>query len=91
MFSPQTVGLGRAPHRQWGSHADELKHSFKLKQSRVRRRYSDFEWLNNELQRDSKIVVPPLPGKALKRQHPIRGDEGIFEETFIEERRQGLQ
>ncbi|XP_038020552.1 sorting nexin-12 isoform X2 [Motacilla alba alba] len=64
---------------------------FKLKESCVRRRYSDFEWLKNELERDSKIVVPPLPGKALKRQLPFRGDEGIFEESFIEERRQGLE
>lgn len=39
----------------------------------------------------SQIVVPPLPGKALKRQLPFRGDEGIFEESFIEERRQGLE
>ncbi|XP_065413470.1 sorting nexin-12 isoform X2 [Chrysemys picta bellii] len=64
---------------------------FKLKESCVRRRYSDFEWLKSELERDSKIVVPPLPGKALKRQLPFRGDEGIFEESFIEERRQGLE
>ncbi|XP_052313367.1 sorting nexin-12-like isoform X6 [Oncorhynchus keta] len=64
---------------------------FKLKDSTVRRRYSDFEWLKNELERDSKIVVPPLPGKALKRQLPFRGDEGIFEDAFIEERRVGLE
>lgn len=38
-----------------------------------------------------QIVVPPLPGKALKRQLPFRGDEGIFEESFIEERRAGLE
>lgn len=38
-----------------------------------------------------KIVVPPLPGKALKRQLPFRGDEGIFDESFIEERRVGLE
>ena len=36
-------------------------------------------------------MVPPLPGKALKRQLPFRGDEGIFEEGFIEERRIGLE
>lgn len=35
--------------------------------------------------------MPPLPGKALKRQLPFRGDEGIFEESFIEERRAGLE
>jgi hypothetical protein len=28
---------------------------FKLKESSVRRRYSDFEWLRNELERDSKV------------------------------------
>ncbi|XP_030621920.1 sorting nexin-12-like isoform X5 [Chanos chanos] len=39
----------------------------------------------------TRIVVPPLPGKALKRQLPFRGDEGIFEESFIEERRVGLE
>lgn len=35
--------------------------------------------------------MPPLPGKALKRQLPFRGDEGIFDESFIEERRVGLE
>lgn len=64
---------------------------FKVKESSVRRRYSDFEWLRNELERDSKIVVPPLPGKAWRRQMPFRGDNGIFEEDFIEERRKGLE
>lgn len=39
-----------------------------------------------------QIVVPPLPSKAWKRQIPfIRGDEGLFEEQFIEERRKGLE
>lgn len=64
---------------------------FKVKESSVRRRYSDFEWLRNELERDSKIVVPPLPSKAWKRQMPFRNDEGIFDENFIEERRKGLE
>jgi len=62
--------------------------------------------LRNELERDSKvaefntqififlffqIIVPLLPGKALKRQLPFRNDDGIFDETFIEERRKGLE
>ncbi|XP_018419252.1 PREDICTED: sorting nexin-3 isoform X3 [Nanorana parkeri] len=38
-----------------------------------------------------KVVVPPLPGKALFRQLPFRGDEGIFDDSFIEERKQGLE
>ena len=64
---------------------------FRVKESSVRRRYSDFEWLRNELERDSKIVVPPLPSKAMKRQLPFRSDDGIFEEDFIEDRRSGLE
>lgn len=38
-----------------------------------------------------QIVVPSLPGKALKRQLPFRSDEGLFEDSFIEERRAGLE
>uniref|UniRef100_A0A803Y6N2 PX domain-containing protein n=1 Tax=Meleagris gallopavo TaxID=9103 RepID=A0A803Y6N2_MELGA len=92
VFSEESVAQGLA----LGSCRDKISSLtnlpiFKLKESCVRRRYSDFEWLKNELERDSKIVVPPLPGKALKRQLPFRGDEGIFEESFIEERRQGLE
>jgi len=28
-----------------------------VKESSVRRRYSDFEWLRNELERDSKVAT----------------------------------
>ena len=28
---------------------------FKVKEASVRRRYSDFDWLKNELERDSKV------------------------------------
>ncbi|KAG9493330.1 hypothetical protein GDO78_001306 [Eleutherodactylus coqui] len=38
-----------------------------------------------------KVVVPPLPGKAIFRQLPFRGDEGIFDDSFIEERKLGLE
>ncbi|XP_032557547.1 sorting nexin-12 isoform X2 [Chiroxiphia lanceolata] len=86
----RALGADCSPDAVWCSSCTNLP-IFKLKESCVRRRYSDFEWLKNELERDSKIVVPPLPGKALKRQLPFRGDEGIFEESFIEERRQGLE
>lgn len=34
-------------------------------------------------------MVPPLPGKALKRQLPFRSDDGIFEDEFIEDRKKG--
>uniref|UniRef100_A0A3B5JXT4 Sorting nexin 3 n=2 Tax=Takifugu TaxID=31032 RepID=A0A3B5JXT4_TAKRU len=89
--NPETVGVGR---NRYTTYEVKLKTNlpiFKLKESCVQRRYSDFEWLRAELERESKVVVPPLPGKALFRQFPFRGDDGIFEENFIEERRQGLE
>ncbi|CAB1337229.1 unnamed protein product, partial [Coregonus sp. 'balchen'] len=91
VYDPQTIGVGRNRFTTYEVRMRTNLPIFKLKDSVVRRRYSDFEWLKNELERDSKIVVPPLPGKALKRQLPFRGDEGIFEESFIEERRVGLE
>lgn len=38
-----------------------------------------------------QIVVPPLPGKAIKRQLPFRNDDGIYDEDFIEDRRKALE
>lgn len=92
VVNPETHGIGRG--KKYTDYEVKLKTNlpvFKSKESSVRRRYSDFEWLRSELERDSKIMVPPLPGKALKRMLPFRGDEGIFEEDFIEERRKGLE
>ena len=39
--------------------------------------------MRNELERDSKIVVPTLPSKALKRQMPFRSDDGVFSFLFL--------
>ena len=64
---------------------------FSVEESSVRRRYSDFKWLRSELERHSKIDLPPLPSKAITRQLPFRSDDGIFEEGFIEDRRSGLE
>ena len=30
-----------------------------------------------------QIVVPPLPGKAFKRQLPFRGDDGMCVSMFL--------
>ncbi|XP_061050942.1 sorting nexin-3-like [Eubalaena glacialis] len=38
-----------------------------------------------------KVVVPPVPGKAFLRQLSFRRDDGIFVNSFIEERKQGLE
>lgn len=43
---------------------------FKIKESSVRRRYSDFEWLRSELERDSKVSdvsISPFLSAALTR------------------------
>ncbi|XP_055005517.1 sorting nexin-3 isoform X1 [Boleophthalmus pectinirostris] len=95
--NPETVGVGRGRYTTYEVRLKTNLPIFKLKESSVRRRYSDFEWLRTELERESKsmcffqVVVPPLPGKALFRQLPFRGDDGIFDDNFIEERRQGLE
>ncbi|XP_013774425.1 sorting nexin-3-like [Limulus polyphemus] len=88
---PITHGIGRNRYTDYEVRMKTNLPVFKMKESSVRRRYSDFEWLRTELERNSKIVVPPLPGKAWKRQLPFRADEGIFDEEFIEERKKGLE
>merc|ERR1711973_204821 len=67
---------------------------FPIKEISVRRRYSDFDWLRREIQKSIQIYIPELPGKALTKQISTLGtskNEGIYEETFIEMRRQGLE
>jgi sorting nexin-3/12 len=38
-----------------------------------------------------QIVVPQLPSEALKRQIALWGDDSMFDEEFIEQRRKGLE
>ncbi|CAI4225270.1 unnamed protein product [Auanema sp. JU1783] len=91
VVNPITHGVGKTRYTDYEIRMRSNLPVFKQKESTVRRRYSDFEWLRGELERDSKIVVPPLPGKSLKRQMPFRSDDGIFEEEFIERRRKALE
>lgn len=57
---------------------------FKLKNSSVRRRYSEFEWLRNILDKESpRVSIPMLPGKVLFSNR--------FSSEIIEERRLGLE
>jgi len=88
---PITHGINRTRYTDYEIRLRTNLPVFKLKTSSVRRRYSDFEWLRNELERDSKIIVPQLPGKSWKRQLPFRSDDGIFEEDFVEDRKKGLE
>eukprot|EP00126_Sphaerothecum_destruens_P001473 Sdes_comp14785_c0_seq1m3569 len=90
--NPQTYGEGRNRYTDYEVTIVTNLPIFKLKQSSVRRRYSDFEYLKSELERDSKIVVPPLPGKAISRQwNPFKKHDGIFDQDFIENRRKALE
>lgn len=57
--------------------------AFKLKASTVRRRYSDFEYFRDILERESaRVTIPPLPGKVFTNR---------FSDDVIEHRREGLQ
>ncbi|KAL2912387.1 Sorting nexin-3 [Polyrhizophydium stewartii] len=57
--------------------------AFKLRESHVRRRYSDFEWFRDALERESnRVNIPPLPGKVFTNR---------FADEVIETRRQGLE
>lgn len=57
--------------------------AFKLKQSSVRRRYSDFEVFRDILEREtSRVTIPPLPGKVFTNR---------FSDEVIETRREGLE
>jgi sorting nexin-3/12 len=57
--------------------------SFKFNESSVRRRYSDFEWLKDALEREStRVNIPSLPGKVFTNR---------FSDEVIETRRRGLE
>ncbi|OUM69078.1 hypothetical protein PIROE2DRAFT_38595, partial [Piromyces sp. E2] len=57
--------------------------AFKLKNSSVRRRYSEFEWFKDALERESsRVKIPQLPGKVFTNR---------FSEEVIENRRAGLE
>eukprot|EP00048_Salpingoeca_helianthica_P022067 m.16210 g.16210 ORF g.16210 m.16210 type:complete len:155 (-) comp6837_c0_seq1:23-487(-) len=88
--NPQTHGEGRARYTDYEIRVRTNLPVFGKPESSVRRRYSDFEWLRDELSRESKIVLPELPSKALFRQLPW-SSETIFDPEFIEERRKALE
>lgn len=49
----------------------------------MRRRYSDFEWFRDVLEREStRVNIPPLPGKVFTNR---------FSDEVIEQRREGLE
>ncbi|RLV93937.1 Sorting nexin-3 [Spathaspora sp. JA1] len=59
--------------------------AFRKRNSRVRRRYSDFVVFRKILEQETtRVIIPPLPGKILLNANK-------FDELNIEKRRQGLE
>ena len=61
-----THGVGKTRYTDYEIRMRTNLPVFKQKESSVRRRYSDFEWLRNELERDSKVLSPSSPSPSRK-------------------------
>ncbi|KAJ1724716.1 Sorting nexin-3 [Coemansia erecta] len=81
--NPQTHEFGRKTYTDYEIVCRTNIPVYKLHTSTVRRRYSDFEWFRDMLERETKKVnIPPLPGKVFTNR---------FAEDVIEQRREGLE
>ncbi|KAJ3063179.1 Sorting nexin-3 [Podochytrium sp. JEL0797] len=81
--NPQSQGTGRSQFVDYEIVVKTNIPAFKIKNSVVRRRYSDFEWFKDALEREStKVNIPPLPGKVYTNR---------FSDEVIEQRRAGLE
>lgn len=85
---PQTHGDAKQPASQFTDYlitVDTNLPAFKMKQSRVRRRYSDFEWLRDALEKEvPRVNLPLLPGKLYRAQSRL-------DPAQIEARRAGME
>lgn len=80
---PMTHGTSRNMYTDYEIICRTNIPAFKLKHSTVRRRYSDFEYFRDILERESaRVTIPPLPGKVFTNR---------FSDDVIEHRREGLQ
>ncbi|KAB5547007.1 Phox homologous domain-containing protein [Coniochaeta sp. 2T2.1] len=81
--NPRTHGVGRHMYTDYEVVCRTNIPAFKLRQSSVRRRYSDFEYFRDILERESaRVTIPPLPGKVFTNR---------FSDDVIEGRRAGLE
>jgi sorting nexin-3/12 len=81
--NPSTHGTSRSMYTDYEIVCRTNIPAFKLKHSTVRRRYSDFEYFRDILERESaRVTIPPLPGKVFTNR---------FSDDVIEHRREGLQ
>ena len=80
---PLTHGVGRKMYTDYEIVTRTNIPAFKLRYSSVRRRYSDFEYFRDILEREStRVNIPPLPGKVFTNR---------FTDEVIESRREGLE
>ncbi|OAA63359.1 sorting nexin-3 [Niveomyces insectorum RCEF 264] len=81
--NPRTHGVGRSMYTDYEIVCRTNIPAFKVRQSIVRRRYSDFEYFRDILERESaRVTIPPLPGKVFTNR---------FSDDVIEARRAGLE
>lgn len=81
--NPRTHGMGRNMYTDYEIVCRTNIPAFKLRASSVRRRYSDFEYFRDILERESaRVTIPPLPGKVFTNR---------FSDDVIEGRRAGLE
>lgn len=84
MRQPDTRGEGSQRHTVYEIVCRTNIPSFKSRGSRVYRRYSDFEYFRDILERESaRVTIPALPGKVYGQSR--------FKDSVIETRRQGLE
>ena len=83
--NPETHGTGINRYTDYAITMRTNIPHIKIKECTVRRRYKDFVWLKKELERECKILLPPLPEKVWK----IGG--GLFDQDIIEDRKKGLE
>ncbi|KAJ3287554.1 Sorting nexin-3 [Borealophlyctis nickersoniae] len=82
--NPEFKGMGRNKFVDYEIVCRTNIPAFKLKQSSVRRRFSDFEWFRDALEREStRVNIPSLPPKVFFQNR--------FSDEVIEQRRQGLE
>ncbi|KAE8271263.1 hypothetical protein A4X09_0g1091 [Tilletia walkeri] len=80
---PITHGFGRKAYTDYEIVTRTNIPAFKVRYSTVRRRYSDFEFFREILERETtRVNIPPLPGKVLTSR---------FTDEVIEARREGLE
>lgn len=81
--NPRTHGHGRKMYTNYEVVTRTNIPAFKLRYSSVWRRYSDFDYFHELLEREStRVNIPSLPGKVFTNR---------FSEEVIEHRREGLE